>query len=124
MRPACPQSTCITHRSMLDQIPYVVAQMRLSDIAQVMEIEREAFTAPWPARAYRYEIAENNHSTMLVVRPMLGSPGAHCGCWGALPHPNRGLCLVTPAVGIWAMRCMSAPSPSMPRGEGEGWESC
>lgn len=90
MRLACPQSTCITHRSMLDQIPYVVAQMRLSDITQVMEIEREAFAAPWPARAYRYEIAENNHSTMLVVKPMLGSPRRPLWLLGRLAPPKQG----------------------------------
>ncbi len=43
--------------------------MTLADIDQVMEIEQVAFPAPWSARAYRYEITENDHSTMLVVRP-------------------------------------------------------
>lgn len=48
---------------------FVVESMGLPDIEQVMAIERAAFSAPWSARAYRYEITENNHSTMLVVRP-------------------------------------------------------
>jgi len=42
--------------------------MTLDDIEQVMEIERTVFPAPWSARAYRYEITKNEHSTVLVVR--------------------------------------------------------
>jgi [ribosomal protein S18]-alanine N-acetyltransferase len=62
---------------MSDWMPYLVEPMRLSDIDQVMEIEQVSFSLPWPARAYRYEITENQHSTMLVVR--------------AAPPPGRGL---------------------------------
>jgi len=51
------------------RLPYVVEPMTLDDIDQVMEIEQIVFSAPWSARAYRYEITENDHSTMLVVRP-------------------------------------------------------
>jgi ribosomal-protein-alanine N-acetyltransferase len=46
-----------------------VEPMTLEDVEQVAKIEQEAFTAPWPARAFRYEILENEQSTMLVVRP-------------------------------------------------------
>ena len=56
---------------------YVVEPMTLEDIEQVMAIEQVAFTAPWSARAYRYEITENDHSTMLVIR-------AGPGRWGKL----------------------------------------
>jgi ribosomal-protein-alanine N-acetyltransferase len=73
--------------------------MTLDDIEQVMSIEQVAFTAPWSARAYRFEIEENDHSTMLVIRPSPGSgsklasmasrlglisPGrvlGYAGCW-------------------------------------------
>jgi len=48
---------------------YVVAPMTLADVDQVLEIEQASFSAPWSARAFRYEIAENEHSVMLVVRP-------------------------------------------------------
>jgi ribosomal-protein-alanine N-acetyltransferase len=54
---------------MAGQAPYVVEPMVLSDLDQVMEIERMVFSAPWSRRAYQYEIAENEYSTMLVVRP-------------------------------------------------------
>jgi [ribosomal protein S18]-alanine N-acetyltransferase len=53
---------------MTEQLPYVVEPMTLDDVAQVMEIEQAVFTSPWSARAYRYEITKNDHSTMLVVR--------------------------------------------------------
>jgi ribosomal-protein-alanine N-acetyltransferase len=49
-------------------LPYLVEPMSLADVDQVMVIEQLAFSAPWSARAYRYEVAENEHSTMLVVR--------------------------------------------------------
>lgn len=51
--------------------------MTLSDLDQVIEIERASFSLSWSKRAYRYEIVENEHSTMLVVRPapsLLGRP--------------------------------------------------
>ena len=50
-------------------LPYVVEPMRLADINRVLEIEHLSFSAPWSARAYRHEIMQNEHSTMLVVRP-------------------------------------------------------
>jgi ribosomal-protein-alanine N-acetyltransferase len=60
---------------MPDRLPYAVELMALADLDQVMAIEWVAFSAPWSMRAYRYEIAENENSTMLVVRPALRSSG-------------------------------------------------
>lgn len=54
---------------MANRLPYVVEPMRLADVDQIIEIEEMAFPAPWSARAYRYEIEKNRHSTMIVVRP-------------------------------------------------------
>lgn len=54
---------------MSGQIPYLVEPMTLSDLDQVMAIEQATFSLPWSKRAYRYELVENEHSTMLVVRP-------------------------------------------------------
>jgi ribosomal-protein-alanine N-acetyltransferase len=54
---------------MPERLPYIVEPMTLADVDQVMDIEQVAFSAPWSARAYRYEIVENDNSTMLVVRP-------------------------------------------------------
>ena len=69
MPPRYRPSTCTIRRLMPDHAPYIIEPMALADVAQVMEIERVAFPTPWSARAYRYEIAENERSTMLVVRP-------------------------------------------------------
>ena len=60
---------------MLEQRPYLVEPMTLADIEQVMEIEKVAFPSPWSARAYRFEVSENEHSTMLVVRPAAVTSG-------------------------------------------------
>ena len=60
---------------MPDRLPYLVEPMTLSDLSQVMAIEQVSFSAPWSARAYRYEITQNSHSTLLVVRTRLGSRG-------------------------------------------------
>jgi ribosomal-protein-alanine N-acetyltransferase len=43
--------------------------MTVGDIDQVMAIEQVAFSAPWSARAFRFEISQNKQSTMLVIRP-------------------------------------------------------
>lgn len=53
---------------MPERLPYVIEPMTLDDIDQVMEIERVSFSAPWSARAYRFELTENENSVMLVVR--------------------------------------------------------
>lgn len=53
----------------LDGLPYVIEPMQLRDVAEVMEIERVSFPSPWSARAYRYELQENNLSHYLVARP-------------------------------------------------------
>ncbi len=53
---------------MSEDLPYVVEPMALTDLDQVMEIEQASFSLPWSVRAYRYEITENRHSTMVVVR--------------------------------------------------------
>jgi len=50
--------------------PFMVDPMTLADLDQVMAIERLSFAAPWSRRAYEYEITQNRHSTMLVVRAM------------------------------------------------------
>jgi len=53
----------------LNGLPYVIEPMQLRDVAEVMEIERLSFPSPWSARAYRYELQENNLSHYLVARP-------------------------------------------------------
>jgi ribosomal-protein-alanine N-acetyltransferase len=48
-------------------LPYVVEPMQLRDISGVMEIEHASFPSPWSARAYRYELLENDLSHYFVV---------------------------------------------------------
>jgi ribosomal-protein-alanine N-acetyltransferase len=114
--------TCSSHRSMPECLPYTVGPMTLADIDQVMEIERASFPLPWSVRAYRYEIVENQHSTMLVVRPAVG-PG------GSLVRLALHLGLITPRpllgyAGFWllvdeAHICTIAVHPEW-RGRGLG----
>lgn len=71
-------------------LPYIVEPMSLADIAQVMAIERVSFPAPWSARAYRYEVAENEHSTMLVALPVEDPAGPLLQLRRHLGLVNRG----------------------------------
>ena len=54
---------------MPEGVPYVVEPMTMGDVDQVIAIEQVAFSAPWSARAFRFEISQNMQSTMLVIRP-------------------------------------------------------
>ena len=58
-------------------VPYTVELMRVGDVDQVMAIEDVAFPAPWPASAYRHELAQNELATYLVLRarPTLAPSG-------------------------------------------------
>jgi len=86
---------------MPERLPYVVEPMALSDVDQVMAIERMVFPAPWSARAYRYEITENDHSTMLVIRSAATAAGP-------LGHLGRRLGVIAPPpilgyAGFWLL---------------------
>jgi ribosomal-protein-alanine N-acetyltransferase len=77
-------------------LPYVVEKMRLEDIPRVVEIERQAFPSPWPARAYRYEVSQNHLAHYFVARcqdeerPYAGS-AEEAGILGRLqPWSHRG----------------------------------
>jgi ribosomal-protein-alanine N-acetyltransferase len=73
---------------MPDRLPYRIEPMALTDLDQVMAIEEVAFSTPWSRRAYRYEVEENEHSTMLVMRPA-PEPGGPLGHWLRRPTPGR-----------------------------------
>src|SRR5579883_1397823 len=53
-----------------------VDHMTLADVPEVMAIERDSFTAPWPASAYRRELLENRMAHYFVLRlaPSLAQP--------------------------------------------------
>jgi ribosomal-protein-alanine N-acetyltransferase len=57
---------------------YYVDRMTTADINEVIEIERQSFTLPWPVNAYRRELQDNRTAHYIVVRktPTPGSPPA------------------------------------------------
>ncbi|GAC1325832.1 MAG: ribosomal protein S18-alanine N-acetyltransferase [Chloroflexota bacterium] len=56
-----------------------VEPMKLEDIPQVLEVDRESYTLPWPASAYRREILHNRSARYLVLRRVVheGEANAH-----------------------------------------------
>jgi [ribosomal protein S18]-alanine N-acetyltransferase len=49
-------------------VPYVIQPMQLEDVDEVSRVERQCFTTPWPASAYRREIRENRLGCYVVMR--------------------------------------------------------
>ncbi len=45
-----------------------VDRMKMEDVPEVMAIERDSFTAPWPSSAYRHELTQNRNAHYLVLR--------------------------------------------------------
>jgi ribosomal-protein-alanine N-acetyltransferase len=45
----------------------VIEAMQLAHLPAVMEVEREAFPLPWPERAYRYELTQNELAHYYVL---------------------------------------------------------
>jgi [ribosomal protein S18]-alanine N-acetyltransferase len=45
-----------------------VERMTMRDVPEVMAIERESFTAPWPVDAYRRELVENRMAHYFLLR--------------------------------------------------------
>jgi ribosomal-protein-alanine N-acetyltransferase len=50
-----------------DQLHVLLRRMTLDDIDQVVAIDQLSFPIPWPVRSYRYELLNNDKSTLLVV---------------------------------------------------------
>jgi ribosomal-protein-alanine N-acetyltransferase len=53
---------------------YSVETMTMNDVPRVVEIERLAYTTPWPPSAYRRELQENRMARYIVVRDTLLKP--------------------------------------------------
>ncbi|MBC8448930.1 MAG: ribosomal protein S18-alanine N-acetyltransferase [Chloroflexi bacterium] len=85
------------------QMPPPIEPMRLSDVEEVMRIERAVFTTPWSPHAFRYDLSKDQHSHYFVLRgwaeempPLLGYAGfwlwgdeAHVGTIAAHPDWQR-----------------------------------
>jgi ribosomal-protein-alanine N-acetyltransferase len=83
-------------------LPYAVDWMHTSDVQQVMPIEKASFPAPWPASAYRYELAKNNLSSYLVLRAEGGPASearvvAYGGFWLIVDEGHISTLAVDPA---------------------------
>jgi ribosomal-protein-alanine N-acetyltransferase len=55
---------------------YMLRYMSLSDIAQVVEVDRLSFPMPWSARSYLFEISDNKAGHMIVLEAMPETPPA------------------------------------------------
>jgi ribosomal-protein-alanine N-acetyltransferase len=44
-----------------------IRSMQLDDLSQVLAIDSQSFTLPWPESAYRYELLENPSSFLMVA---------------------------------------------------------
>jgi [ribosomal protein S18]-alanine N-acetyltransferase len=115
-------------RPMVIATRYLVRGMQLSDIPQVMEIERESFPTMWPPTAYKRELQQNRLAHYIVIVEQRGpieqpppdeqTEQAH-GTFGRLfdeirqifhgdpngqlPPPDERAELVVGVVGVWAL---------------------
>jgi [ribosomal protein S18]-alanine N-acetyltransferase len=82
---------------------YVVERMTLADIPRVVEIERLAYTTPWPPSAYRKELQDNPLAHYIVLRDASLQLPAPETPTGSTPRRNFPLSLLpsrpTPSVG-------------------------
>lgn len=93
---------------------YSIRPMSLADIAQVMEIEREAFPNGWPQTAYQRELTKNKMAIYFVaiddgaplVEPARPSAGALSSLGRLLrnkPEPTLTSERIAGFVGLWKM---------------------
>ncbi|MBI3734382.1 MAG: ribosomal protein S18-alanine N-acetyltransferase [Chloroflexi bacterium] len=98
-------------------IPYVVEPMQEDDIEPVIVIEREAFSAPWTASAYRHELRHNGMAHYWVVRkqhaPVSAPPRA-------TPRARRRFWNVVFGEGALQPPVVSASRPALPPILGHG----
>jgi [ribosomal protein S18]-alanine N-acetyltransferase len=99
---------------------FYVDRMNVSDIAEVIEIERQSFSLPWPSNAYKRELQDNRTAHYIVVRRQ--EPGKpppppppmredHRGLFGFLrslgsapaPAPRQGPAAIYGYAGLWLM---------------------
>lgn len=49
-------------------MPLVLRYMRLSDVPEVVTIDQQSFSSPWPSHSYQFEVSESTHSFMAVLQ--------------------------------------------------------
>jgi len=95
-------------------IPFHLDRMNMNDLEEVAEIERDAYSLPWPSSAYRRELRENKMAYYLVLRRRLPGvkveepPPRRPFPFSLLPQPPRSTPAAhRPAVvghgGLWIM---------------------
>jgi [ribosomal protein S18]-alanine N-acetyltransferase len=74
------------------RVRYVIDRMTMADIPRVAEIERLAYSSPWPTSAYRRELQENRWAHYIVARDTFlrpavdATPQAHAPAESARRH--------------------------------------
>jgi ribosomal-protein-alanine N-acetyltransferase len=58
----------VKQRKGFRQVRYVIERMTMADVPRVIEIEKLAYPATWPASAYRKELQENRWAHYIVLR--------------------------------------------------------
>jgi len=100
---------------------FVVERMAVADIPEVVEIERQSFSLPWPPNAYKRELQDNRTAHYIVVRCLdSGQPSSapppprqdeHKGIFGFLkslsgtpaPSTREGPPSIYGYAGLWLM---------------------
>ena len=97
---------------------YVVERMTMADIQRVVEIERLAYTTPWPPSAYRKELQDNPLAHYIVLRDgaiQVPAPEAQAGSAPRrgfplsllparpTPHPSAPPSATIGFAGLWLM---------------------
>lgn len=65
---------------MVATAPVEVREMTLADVNAVQAVERLSFPVPWPANAFRHELAQNPNARYVVAR-LEGKLVGYAGIW-------------------------------------------
>ncbi|MEP0813789.1 MAG: ribosomal protein S18-alanine N-acetyltransferase [bacterium] len=60
---------------------FTIAPMRMSDLDEVMVIERYSFPTPWERSAYEYDVRSNQHARFYTARDAAGALAGYIGSW-------------------------------------------
>lgn len=100
------------------EFPFHITLLRETDIPAVMSIERAAFSMPWTATIYRYELRDNPYARYLCVRTSrtdLPPIVAYGGLWLYLPEAHISTIAVHPLfrglhLGAWLLAALLVES--------------
>ncbi len=101
----------------------ILRYMRVSDVDDIVAIDRMAFELPWSDRSYRYEIMESNYSHMVTLE--YSGDEAQASWWrrlvsrnGQSPQPH-----IVGYGGLWRIMDEAHISTiaTHPRWRGRGW---